>query len=194
MSSHWVVTALRTKIQVEGAIAGHEGARLIERRCLSEEEHDLGATARRELDLRLKGRAGVEAGTHPAGFRHFVPRPIDQQAAAPRRTASATYPWPSWFGPRSATNTWPSQSPRESVVTDGGRAAALQDLAAGGAGDRTRRQPRASGAARGGGRRFLGSALATTTHRCNHPASFAASARAASRRSSNGTTLSLNIW
>ena len=59
---------LEDEVEVEAAIAGHERASLIDRRRLSEEEHDLGAAARRQVDLRLKGRAGIEAGADPAGW------------------------------------------------------------------------------------------------------------------------------
>jgi hypothetical protein len=62
---------LEGEVEVEVARAGHERTRLVDRRRLAEEEHDLGAAARRQLDPRLKGRAGIEAGADPA--RRTVP-------------------------------------------------------------------------------------------------------------------------
>lgn len=72
-------------------------------------------------------------------------------------------------------------------------------LAAGDARDRRRREPGSAAGTRapatlGGVEAVRGVDGTLAIHRCNHPASLAASARAASSRSSNGTTLSLNTW
>jgi hypothetical protein len=115
--------------------------------------------------------------------------------AAPRRTASRRNACPSC-----CASTQRHEDAAGAIAARVGRhrgsdAAALHDLAAGRARDGRGGQPRTTRrAAAAQGCVFLDLWLGAFAHRCNHPASLAARARAATRRSSKGTTLSLNIW